>query len=71
MAAMYTIQLITFTTILIKTTFVKSGVLDFVTSCANLENARKISDHLPVFLELTVKRTELNLDPTIKLNRNN
>jgi deoxyribonuclease-1-like protein len=54
-----------------KITFVKSGVLDFVTSCANLENARKISDHLPVFLELTVKMTYLNSDPTIKLNRNN
>jgi endonuclease/exonuclease/phosphatase family metal-dependent hydrolase len=43
-----------------KITFVKSGVLDFVTSCANLESARKISDHLPVFLELTVKMTDLN-----------
>jgi len=50
-----------------KITFVKSGVLDFVTSCANLESVRKISDHLPVFLELTVKMTDFNLKPTMKL----
>ena len=53
-----------------KITFVKSGVLDFVTSCANLESARKISDHLPVFLELTVKRTDFSLEPTMKLIEN-
>ena len=50
-----------------KITFIKSGVLDFVTSCANLESVRKISDHLPVFLELTVKMTDFNLKPTMKL----
>jgi len=50
-----------------KITLVKSGVLDFVTSCANLESVRKISDHLPVFLELTVKMTDFNLKPTMKL----
>ena len=50
-----------------KITFVKSGVLDFVTSCANLESVRKISDHLPVFLELTVKMTDFNLKLTMEL----
>ncbi len=28
-----------------------SGVLDFVNFCSNLEKARKLSDHLPIFLQ--------------------
>lgn len=31
-----------------------SGVLDFVRACDNLEKARKLSDHLPVYLEFQV-----------------
>ena len=38
-----------------KINLVNSGVIDFVSECANLLNARLISDHLPVFLELTFK----------------
>ena len=37
-----------------KITLVNSGVLDFVENCDNLKEARKISDHLPVFLEFTL-----------------
>lgn len=33
----------------------KSGVLDFVRACDNLEKARKLSDHLPVFLRFSLK----------------
>jgi deoxyribonuclease-1-like protein len=33
---------------------VKSGSLDFVGECRNLISARKISDHLPVFIELNI-----------------
>ncbi|WP_225034699.1 endonuclease/exonuclease/phosphatase family protein [Winogradskyella sp. SM1960] len=36
-------------------TFQKSGVVDFVKRCENLDVARMISDHLPVFLEFTIK----------------
>lgn len=32
----------------------QSGVLDFVGDCANLEMARRISDHLPVYLVFTM-----------------
>lgn len=32
-----------------------SGRLDFVNSCQNLEKARSISDHLPVFLEFVLE----------------
>ncbi|MBM1105043.1 endonuclease/exonuclease/phosphatase family protein [Aurantibacter crassamenti] len=32
-----------------------SGVLDFVRACDNLEKARKLSDHLPVFLKFSLK----------------
>lgn len=31
--------------------YVNSGVVDYVETCENLQAARKISDHLPVFLE--------------------
>ena len=31
-----------------------SGVLDFVGACDNIEKARKISDHLPVFLRFSL-----------------
>lgn len=31
--------------------FINSGVVDYIGDCENLEAARKISDHLPVFLE--------------------
>lgn len=34
---------------------VKTGVLDFVKSCANLEQARNLSDHLPVFIQFKFK----------------
>lgn len=33
----------------------RSGKLDFVGSCDQLENARKISDHLPVFMFFSIK----------------
>lgn len=33
----------------------ESGVLDFVRTCDNLEKARKLSDHLPVFLRFELK----------------
>jgi len=33
----------------------ESGVLDFVRACDNLEKARKLSDHLPVFLRFGLK----------------
>lgn len=33
----------------------ESGVVDFVRVCDNLEKARKLSDHLPVFLRLKLK----------------
>ncbi|SDH29809.1 endonuclease/exonuclease/phosphatase family protein [Winogradskyella thalassocola] len=36
-------------------TFQKSGVVDFVQHCENLILSRMISDHLPVFLEFTIK----------------
>jgi len=32
-----------------------SGVLDFVRACDNLEKARKLSDHLPVFLRFRME----------------
>ena len=35
-----------------KTLFENGGVVDFVGGCENLTEARKISDHLPVFLTL-------------------
>lgn len=37
--------------------FVKtaSGVIDFVRTCENLEQARKLSDHLPVYLKFRVE----------------
>ena len=31
------------------------GIVDFVGYCGNLENARKLSDHLPVFLKFRLK----------------
>lgn len=34
---------------------IKSGVVDFVRTCDNLEKARKLSDHLPVFLKFQLK----------------
>lgn len=34
--------------------FVNSGVLDYIATCENLAAARKISDHLPVFLEFNM-----------------
>ena len=33
----------------------KSGVIDFVRECNNLEKARKLSDHLPVYLSVELK----------------
>lgn len=33
----------------------KSGVIDFVGECENLEKARKLSDHLPVYLSIELK----------------
>lgn len=33
----------------------ESGVIDFVRACDNLEKARKLSDHLPVFLKFQLK----------------
>lgn len=33
----------------------ESGVLDFVRACGNIEKARKLSDHLPVFLKFELK----------------
>lgn len=33
----------------------KSGVIDFVRECENLEKARKLSDHLPVYLSIELK----------------
>lgn len=35
---------------------VSSGVVDYIVDCGNLEAARKISDHLPVFMEFRVDR---------------
>ena len=34
---------------------VNSGVIDFVKTCSNLENARTLSDHLPVFVRFRFK----------------
>ena len=34
--------------------FIKSGSIDYVGNCKNLENARNLSDHLPVFMEFTL-----------------
>jgi len=34
---------------------IQSGSIDFVRSCQNLEVARGISDHLPVFMEFNIK----------------
>lgn len=34
---------------------IKTGVIDFVGECKNLQKARLISDHLPVYLELSIK----------------
>lgn len=34
---------------------VKAGSIDFVGSCKNLDRARKISDHLPVYLEFIIE----------------
>lgn len=36
-------------------TIISSGKVDFIQKCANLEAARKISDHLPVYLECQIK----------------
>ena len=36
-------------------TKLKSGVIDFVKRCDNLEKARFLSDHLPVFLKFSLK----------------
>ena len=33
---------------------IETGVLDFVLVCDELENARKLSDHLPVFLKFSI-----------------
>lgn len=33
---------------------IESGVIDFVRVCDQLENARKLSDHLPVYLKLSL-----------------
>ena len=33
---------------------VNSGSIDFVGNCSNLIAARKVSDHLPVFIELNI-----------------
>lgn len=35
--------------------FINSGVIDYIKTCDNLIIARKISDHLPVFLEFSLK----------------
>ncbi|WP_434035662.1 endonuclease/exonuclease/phosphatase family protein [Formosa sp. 4Alg 33] len=34
---------------------VKSGAIDFVRDCSNLEAARQLSDHLPIYLEFLIK----------------
>lgn len=34
---------------------ISSGSIDFVGSCENLERAREISDHLPVFMEFVIE----------------
>lgn len=34
---------------------VNSGVIDYIETCINLDSARKISDHLPVFFHGTIK----------------
>lgn len=34
--------------------FESSGIVDFILQCNNLTNARMISDHLPVFLEMSL-----------------
>lgn len=34
---------------------INSGIIDFVVDCDNLEYARTLSDHLPVFLECKLK----------------
>ena len=34
---------------------VNSGIIDFVKTCSNLENARTLSDHLPVFVQFRFK----------------
>lgn len=39
-----------------KISFVNSGVVDYIEKCKNLETARKISDHLPVFLEFSIDK---------------
>ncbi len=41
-----------YSSLLLKT---DSGVLDFVRACGNIEKARKLSDHLPVFLKFELK----------------
>lgn len=33
---------------------INAGVIDFVTNCKNLQNARMLSDHLPVFIALNI-----------------
>ncbi|HET8804413.1 MAG TPA: endonuclease, partial [Aequorivita sp.] len=38
----------------------QSGSIDFVRSCEELENARKIFDHLPVFIEYKFEENEDN-----------
>ena len=35
-------------------TSVRAGIIDFVRDCDNLDQARKISDHLPIFMEFTL-----------------
>lgn len=37
-----------------------SGSIDIVSACAELESARRISDHLPVFMEFKLKENEDN-----------
>jgi len=37
---------------------VQAGSIDLVTSCGNLERAREISDHLPVYIEFKIAENE-------------
>lgn len=39
-------------------TMVKSGSLDFVGNCENLERARGISDHLPIYMEFKIEEND-------------
>lgn len=38
-----------------KIKYIKSGVVDYVETCENLQVARNISDHLPVFFKFAIK----------------